>query len=73
MPLGLADTLRPGGVQQLLACASLAALDDMLAAVGLVTSPSSSRAGAESTRQTRQFMVFKFAASSSICVFPNKA
>jgi hypothetical protein len=35
MPLGLPNTGRPGGVQQLLACASLAALDEMLAAVGL--------------------------------------
>jgi hypothetical protein len=33
MPLGLADILRPGGVQQLLACASVAAIEDMLAAV----------------------------------------
>lgn len=39
MPLGLADTIRPGGVQQLLACASLARLDDMLAAVGLESLP----------------------------------
>lgn len=40
MPLGLADTIRPG-VQQLLACASLATLDDMLAAVGLESLPAS--------------------------------
>jgi predicted NBD/HSP70 family sugar kinase len=35
MPLAVADRTRPGGVQQLLACASLARLDDMSAAVGL--------------------------------------
>jgi predicted NBD/HSP70 family sugar kinase len=34
MPLGAPDTSRPGGVQQLLACASLATLDEMPAAVG---------------------------------------
>ena len=40
MPLGVADGLRPGGAQQLLSCASLATLEDMLAAVGLDKLPS---------------------------------
>ena len=35
MPLAAADSARPGGVQQLLACASLATLDDMFAGAGL--------------------------------------
>jgi hypothetical protein len=39
LPLGLADTIRPGGVQQLLAWALLATLDDMLAAADLESLP----------------------------------
>ena len=35
MPLAVAGTIRPGGVQQLLASASLATLDEMFAAAGL--------------------------------------
>lgn len=39
MPLGVADGARPGGVQQLLASASLATLEDMFAAAGLENLP----------------------------------
>lgn len=35
MPLAAADPNRPGGARQLLACASLATLDEMIAAAGL--------------------------------------
>lgn len=39
MALGVVDSSRPGGVQQLLTAASLATLDDMLAEVGLDSLP----------------------------------